>query len=157
MKNYIFLLILFLGYIPHCYSQQENNKVRFGLRAGMNLSHLNFSRVSLPSEKPLEMSWQAGGAGGLFMIVPLHESFFIQPEYLFSQTGGKAESSNLHYNLNYLSLPVFLRWEMRNRFSFILGPQFDLLINADQKNQTSEITAHTESRKIERASCRERV
>lgn len=149
MKKYAFLIILVLGVIPDSFSQDFNKKVRYGIRAGLNYSNLNFSDVSTAPENPLETTWKPGFVGGFYMVVPLAGSFLIQPEYLYSQTGGKAESSNLYYSLSYLSLPVFLRWEAIERFSIIAGPQFDLLIDARQKNKENpKITSETESRSV---------
>jgi hypothetical protein len=149
MKKQIFLVTLLMVIIPNCYSQGYNKDVRFGIRAGVNFSHLNFSIASVPSDDPLEMSWNVGFVGGVYMIVPLRENLYLQPEYLFSQTGGEAESSNLNYKLNYLSLPVFLRYEATRQFAFIAGPQFDLLINAKEENRNdSKITRQTEARSV---------
>lgn len=115
----------------------ERNLVRYGFRAGLNFSNMNFSKGSPPPAVPIESSWNEGGIAGFFIIAPLSGSFYIQPEYLFSQMGGKATSLSTSYEFNYISLPVFLRWEAISRLSFIAGPQFQLLINAKQKNKES--------------------
>lgn len=149
MKKHIFLVILLLGSIPYCFSQQEIDDVRFGVRAGINFSHLNFSIASNPPANPIKTAWYEGAVGGFYMIVPLHKTLYIQPEYLFSMTGGNTESNSLRYKLNYLSLPIFLRWEVSNRVALIAGPQFDLLINAEQTTtEQLKITAQTESRSV---------
>lgn len=153
-KLFFFLLLLFL-FIPLSFSQEEdintNNNVRFGIRAGINYSRLNFSLASIPMENPPETSWQVGAVGGFYMVVPLYKNLYIQPEYLYSRAGGKAEVDYIEYDLSYLSLPVYLRWELTNRFSLIAGPQFDILINShieEGNSNSAEITHFTEARSI---------
>jgi hypothetical protein len=124
---------LFLGSIL----QAQEKPVRFGIRAGVNFSSMNYSEGSPPPEISVRSSWKAGGAAGFLMIVPLSGNFYIQPEYLYSQMGGKLSSTQTTYEFNYLSLPVFLRWEATQRLSFLAGPEFSLLINAKEKNGDS--------------------
>lgn len=146
-----FLFILLLLWVNNAIAQPlDNQNVRFGIRAGMNFSSMNFVDDSLPSEISNEATWKSGGVVGLFMIVPLYGSFYIQPEYLYSQMGGITKSPQTKFEYNYLSMPVFLRWQAGQRFSLLLGPQFDLLINAKQKNGESieVITEELEDRSI---------
>lgn len=63
------------------------------------------------------------------VIVPLSKNLYFQPEYLFSQMGGKIRKTSTAYSFDYLSLPVLLRWEIRS-FFLTAGPHFDLLINS---------------------------
>lgn len=137
---------LFLGSILNA----QEKPVRFGIRAGINFSTMNFVDDSLPSEISIKTSWKSGGVVGLFMIVPLSGSFYIQPEYLYSQMGGNKKSPQTKFELNYFSMPVFLRWEARPGFSLLAGPQFDFLINAKQKAQPSveDLTEDLEARSL---------
>lgn len=147
IKNFFLLFsFLFLGSILNA----QEKPVRFGIRAGVNFSTVNFVDDSLPSEILKETTWKSGGVLGLFMIVPLSGSFYIQPEYLYSQMVGGTKSPQTRFEFNYLSMPVFLRWEAMHRFSLLAGPQFDLLINAKQKNGESieVITEELEDRSI---------
>lgn len=143
------LSLIFLSLGVHNLSAQENKKVRFGIRAGINFSHINFSRGNF-SEDNVNANWQTGVAGGIIMIVPLTRNLFIQPEYLFSQRGGDLKDMDTKYTIDYLSLPVFLRWELIHQVSIFAGPQFDLVIDSDKElgNVVSSLEHEIEHRSI---------
>jgi len=147
MKFLLFFLFLFF---LQGVTSQENNSVRFGLKAGSNFSHINFSKGSPPPETPILTNWQPGIVAGFLVVIPLIDQLYFQPEYLFHQMGGKIEDENRQYSINYLSLPVLIQWQFLNRFSFLAGPQFDLLINARDKtgNNTVSIEKDIEHRSI---------
>lgn len=131
-------------------SAQDKKSVRFGIRAGINLSHMDFSRGNISEDEPIHTNWQAGIAGGFILIVPLTGNLFIQPEYLFSQQGGELRDMDMKYTINYLSLPVFLRWAVNRRVSLFAGPQFDLVIDSDKEvgNVVSSLEHEIEHRSI---------
>ncbi|UJH91729.1 PorT family protein [Antarcticibacterium sp. 1MA-6-2] len=54
------------------------------------------------------------------------------------------------YKMYYVSLPVLVNWQMLNNFSLLAGPQFDLLINGDDKtdNNTASLEREIEHRSI---------
>ncbi len=135
MKFFLFFILVIIGPIA---ISQENRPVRFGIKAGANFSHINFSKGSLPPETPIPTNWQPGIVTGVVVIIPLRQNFYFQPEYLFSQMGGKIKNEDRQFAINYASLPVLLRWEFLNKFSGQVGPQFDLLINAKEKSGNNE-------------------
>lgn len=146
IKISLLFLFLFFGSILNA----QEKPVRFGIRAGMNFSTMTFLDNSLPPENSTETTGKSGGVLGLLMIVPLSGNFFIQPEYLYSQMGGFTKYPQTKIDLNYLSMPVFLRWEAMPRFSLLAGPQLDFLINAKQKAQQSaeDLTENIEARSL---------
>lgn len=150
-KSLSLLIVLFL--LLQVLTAQNNDKPvfkRFGFRAGINFSHINFSRGSPPPVDPIETSWNTGINLGFLIMVPLSEKLFIQPEYLYSQMGGKVKSSNTIYKLNYFSMPVFLKYQLHEKFFLLAGPQFDLLLNAKKtvNGTSSDITHDTEERSL---------
>ena len=64
--------------------------------------------------------------------------------------GGKEKKSGTVYKLNYFSMPVFLKYQLTDKFSIMAGPQFDLLINAKKiaSGSSSTITHDTEERSL---------
>jgi len=128
----------------------QNEPVRFGVKAGLNFSHMNFSKGSPPPEIPISTNWQPGILIGVAVIIPVLENFYFQPEYLFTQMGGKVEEENLQYKINYISLPVILKYRVFNRLSLLGGPQFDLLINGNEEmgGNNSSIEHSIEHRSI---------
>jgi len=78
--------------------------------------------------------------GGAFAEIDILHKIGIQPELLFSQTSttytvgtpGLPASINKDINLNYLSIPILLRYNFAKLFTINLGPQYGILINNNQ-------------------------
>lgn len=129
-----FLFIWFVLFINITNAQTlDGNSVKFGIRGGVNLSHINFARGAGSPVDPINTNWQPGIIAGGLILVPVYGNLYFQPEYLFSQIGGKIENENRQYYINYVSLPVLLNWHLLDKFSLLAGPQFDLLINGRDK------------------------
>ncbi len=124
--------------------------VKFGLKAGLNYSNMNFNKGFPAPEVPIKSSWKPGFVFGVLMEVPLYENFYIQPEYLFSQLEGGNTQSGVNYSMSYLSLPVLFKYKITSALALLAGPQFDLLIKAEQQGGSgdSNITHDTEERSI---------
>ena len=152
MKKSVQLVIISVLFLQAVKAQDDNTAAfkRFGFRAGTNFSHINFAKGSPPPAVPIPTSWEAGITFGFLMQVPLSSSFSIQPEYLFSQMGGKVKSSNIAYKLTYFSMPVFLKYQASKKFALLAGPQFDMLVSAKKIDNgiSTNITHDTEERSI---------
>ena len=136
-----FLILLLVLVVKDVVAQPFNPQpVRFGLRAGANFSHIDFSRGSLKPPISINTNWQPGIVSGFVVVLPIVKNFYFQPEYLFSQMGGKIENENSQYLINYISLPVLFKRQFLNRFYFLVGPQFDLLINASEKTENNTVS-----------------
>lgn len=83
--------------------------------------------------------------GGAFAEFDLLHKIGIQPELLFSQTSSQTHSgttglstltsglsANSNYNLQYLTIPVLLRYNFAKFFTLNLGPQYGILLNNNQ-------------------------
>jgi hypothetical protein len=103
-----------------------------------------------PPVVPIETTWGAGINIGFFMVVPVTDKLFFQPEYAFAQMGGEVKSTGTVYKMNYLSLPLFLKYQLHEKFSLMAGPQFDMLVKAKKTagGSTTDITHDTEERSI---------
>jgi hypothetical protein len=150
MRKSLSLLIVFL-FILQALTAQNNDESefkRFGFKAGANFSHINFARGSPPVA--IETTWNTGINFGFLILVPLNDRFFIQPEYLYSQMGGKEKNSNTVYKFNYFSMPVFLKYQLLEKLSLLAGPQFDLLLHVKKtiNGSSSDITHDTEERSL---------
>ncbi len=146
-------LVIVLVLLLQAIKAQDNNTAafkRFGFRAGTNFSHINFAKGSPPPTVPVPTSWGTGITFGFFMQVPLSGSLSIQPEYLFSQMGGKVKTSTINYKLNYFSMPVFLKYQASKKLALLAGPQFDMLVSAKKivSGSSTNITHDTEERSI---------
>ena len=100
-------------------------QVSYGPVAGINFSDL---KGDFESEKLL------GGAhlGGLINI-PVRDNFRIEPHLLFSSKGAYGASDN--FNLYYLELPVWLRYQLPVGLHFNLGPYAGFLLAAKNGEQ----------------------
>lgn len=52
-----------------------------------------------------------GFAGGVYVTVPVAKSVRIEPELLYVNKGAGLEGTEITYNLNYVEIPVLLRYE----------------------------------------------
>jgi hypothetical protein len=52
-----------------------------------------------------------GFAGGLYMNFPVAKSLLIEPEVLYTNKGAGIEDTEITLNLNYIEIPVLLRYE----------------------------------------------
>lgn len=115
-------------------------QVKFGAKAGMNLSNVDFSAEGWD----VSPDSKAGIAAGAFVRFELLENFALQPELLYSSKGTKIDESGTGYNysskikLGYLSIPVIAKYYVNSGFNLQAGPQFDFLLSAKDEWEESE-------------------
>ncbi|MBO9584275.1 MAG: PorT family protein [Flavobacterium sp.] len=116
----------------------QSEKVKLGVKGGVNISSLTFD------ESELNSSAKYGFTAGLMAEIPLAKKLSIQPEILYSQQGVKMtfsdpEVTNSNYrstiSLNYLNIPVMLKYYVANGLSLQAGPQIGILLKANNKSQ----------------------
>jgi hypothetical protein len=103
-------------------------QIQFGIKAGLNLTTINFS--GLYSSTP---GWKSSFDAGMIAAVPLSENFFIQPELMYSGQGFEqsvAGQSGL-YELGYLNLPILFKYQHESGLFAETGPQIGFLLHAD--------------------------
>ncbi len=54
-----------------------------------------------------------GFAGGVFVGIPVAKSLLIEPEVLYINKGAGLEDTEVSLNLNYIEIPVLLRYEFK--------------------------------------------
>ncbi|MBF8455842.1 PorT family protein [Kaistella sp. G5-32] len=101
------------------------NAQTFGLKAGMNVSSVSESGTKS----------KVGFYGGVLMNAPIASSFSIQPEVLYSGKGFKVDSGigDVTGNLDYISIPVMIQYNVVPQFYLEAGPEFSFLISANAK------------------------
>jgi len=123
MKNiYIFMLMLILSL--ESFNAQE---VTFGVKGGLNLASISEYQTVDPD---LRVSFHFGG----FVEIPLWNKFSLQPELLYSGQGFKETYSSTHMHtvrLNYLNLPILIKYYVWNGLSIETGPQMGMLISSN--------------------------
>ena len=133
----------------------KSSMERFGLNVGLHYSCMNFNEGVPRPDAHVANTWMTGITVGFMMEVPLINNFSLTPEYAYAQRRGKYERSNTGYSLDYLSMPLLLKYKITPAIAVKAGPQFDLLIHAKQTNSTGDlnITHDTEERNIGAAAC----
>lgn len=110
-------------------------KFNFGGKLGANLTKI--------TGQAFKDGYDLGYHLGAFAEIDLNQKWGIQPELLWNQTntqrasGSDAVLNNWQQNtkdikLNYLSIPVLLRYNVGSLITLNLGPQFGILLNKDQ-------------------------
>ncbi|MBS7232213.1 PorT family protein [Flavobacterium psychroterrae] len=116
----------------------QNQKVKIGLKAGLNISNLAID------ESELNSSGKTGFTAGIMVEIPIVKNFSLQPEVLYSQQGTKSsffdpDVTNSNYkstiDLNYLNIPVMLKYYVLKGLSVQAGPQIGILLKANNKYQ----------------------
>jgi hypothetical protein len=104
-------------------------KPNWGLKVGMNASNI---RV----EDGMDSRWKTGLATGAFFNIRTGNKFSLQPEFLYSSMGGRnlMTTSETSIRLNYFSVPVLVKYQLSNKFSFVAGPQIDVMIQSKIKS-----------------------
>jgi hypothetical protein len=98
-------------------------ETKFGVKGGLNLA--NFSGDIEDG------STLAGLNIGVFAEIKLSDKFVFQPEVLFSGQG--ADSNEGSFNLNYINVPLMMKYYVADKFNFEAGPQIGFLTSAKIK------------------------
>ena len=116
----------------------QTDKLTIGVKAGLNMSILTYD------DNELDPSGKTGFTAGVMAEIPLAKNFAIQPEVVYSQQGMKFSYSdidvaNSHYKstieLNYVNIPVMLKYYVVKGLSVQAGPQIGILLKAKNEYQ----------------------
>lgn len=119
-------------------SASQAQGLRLGVKAGGNLNKIDGQSFN----DGFDFSFHAGG----FLEIDFTKTLGIQPEVLFSQTTTKPSSFKTVYaasvnpalngdekiKLNYLSIPVLLRYNIGSLLTLNAGPQYSILLSQDK-------------------------
>lgn len=131
MKKVVLAVLMLVGVATASQAQG----VRLGVKVGGNLNKIS----SQSFNDGFDFSYHAGG----FLEIDFNKKWGIQPEVLFSQTSTKPSSFKTVYatavnptlngdekvKLNYLSIPLLLRYNVGGILSLNAGPQYSILLN----------------------------
>ncbi len=121
----ILLSILFVSFLGiNTYAQG----VSFGIKAGLNIANQKFSNNGL-SVTPTAI---VGIHGGAYLTIMFSEHLGLQPELLYSAQGSKYSfsGSTVTTKINYITLPILLRYNVNDLISFHAGPQLGVVASA---------------------------
>lgn len=101
-------------------SQASQAQISIGAKGGLNISTLN-------GFQDLNANSLTGFHLGAYMGINLGRNFALQPEALFSTQGAKIDDQTV--NLNYLNIPVMVRFLTTSGIFLEAGPQFGFTVN----------------------------
>ncbi len=123
MKKQLLLIAFVCAFAPMAMSQ-----ISGGIRLGANIANqkLDADGLSVSPDSKL------GLLGGLYLTASLSDKIGIQPELYFSSMGSKFDIQGFETTtkLNYLSLPVLVRYNFTENISLQAGPQLGFLLSA---------------------------
>jgi hypothetical protein len=121
------LLIIFLISVSGVQAQ----KFKAGIRLGIAASQVNGDELSGFDK--------AGLIGGAYVYRDLSEKFSLQMEMVYIQKGSRkpTDDYNNYYRmrLNYIEVPLFLRWHASKKFDVTGGFAFGTLIFSEENDQ----------------------
>ncbi|ESU22929.1 hypothetical protein FEDK69T_17080 [Flavobacterium enshiense DK69] len=119
--------------------KQSGGKIRFGMKGGMNVATLTGDEEDTKS--------LIGVHVGGFVECRVNDKFAIQPELLFSMQGTKYEYSEFDgfdtydveekLKLNYLNIPIMVKYYATEKFNIEAGPQVGFLLSAKDEYDVS--------------------
>jgi len=107
-------------------------QVQFGVKAGYNHANFMYSGSGINDLGP-----RSDFNAGAFASIPLFNSFFLQPELLYSGQGnGYTDSIPETTCNNYLNIPVLFKYQHSSGLFLETGPQVGFLLSAQLKTAT---------------------
>lgn len=111
--------------------------ISYGFKAGLNLSNYNSSISGFDDVVKTRTSFHVGAV----VEFGLSDQFAVQPELLYSSVGAKIDYSedvkdtagDMFYVMDYLSIPVMVKYYPTKNISLELGPQLGILLSAKMK------------------------
>ena len=131
-KSILTLTLIFLALLA-------NAQMNAGIKLGFNLSQIKFELDGDTKTSDMAAGVQIGG----FVNFTVTETFSIQPEMLFSRFGGKQseyvedidEDVTQTFKVDYLSVPVMLKFNVAPNFNLQVGPEVGILVGANVKGE----------------------
>jgi Outer membrane protein beta-barrel domain len=105
-------------------------QIQFGIKAGYNLSNFKLSG-NIPSE--LSPNSKSNFSAGALVSIHLLNSFYLQPEAMYSGQGASFNEDGqvLKLNYSYLNVPVLFKYQHASGLFAETGPQVGFLLSAN--------------------------
>ncbi len=132
------LLLLSFAFFAIAVAVNAQGGFRLGIKGGLNLNQIQ----GVSFNNGFNYGYHLGG----FAEIDFTKKFGIQPEVLWNQSNSQMSGEfatlypsitnpntlNQDVVLNYLSIPILLRYNLGSMFSVVAGPQFGILMNKNQ-------------------------
>lgn len=139
MKTFFFLFSILFSVYSH-----SQSKFSFGVKAGLNFAYA----TGEASDSNSSLGYDEGRTSfhvGLLSELAVSEKFSIQPELIYSQVGASYFYDNRssdgarvdsELNLDYITLPIFAKFNVYKGFSLEVGPQLGYILRSEIENET---------------------
>lgn len=129
----IITIVLFLSVDLLCKAQSVSG----GLRIGLNLAQSsqsatvsgNLFGTPISQSQSTTSYTRVGFTAGTYLTFMFNTAIGLQPELIYNSNGYKIQSTTV--TTNYLSLPVFFRYNINQNFHLLGGPQVGYLLGAE--------------------------
>lgn len=141
-----------------CSAFAFSQEVKFGAKVGLNLSNIRGDYPTGIDEHNSKIGFHIGG----FAEYEINDKFTLQPELLFSTQGNTYgykdyygggsyyEGADYNLKLNYLNLPIVLKYNIIEKLSIDFGLQIGYLMSAKTKiDVTEDSTAPSQNYSVE--------
>jgi|TARA_R110002020_G_scaffold4110_4_gene18335 hypothetical protein len=112
--------ILIVSFILFSFSNSVCAQTNFGVKGGVSLTFFNENQEQFGENPETEV----GYFGGVFLDVPISETFHIQPEVLYKGVG----------EFRFINAPIYAEYYVGRDFSLLVGPSlnyfFDFFTNS---------------------------
>jgi opacity protein-like surface antigen len=115
-------VILFAAFAVVAFATQA--QVKFGAKGGLNLANLSGD----VEDNKMKIGFNLGG----LVNIPVSGNLSVQPELLYSGEGAKFDdgTTSANFNLNFINIPVMLKYSAEGGFYGEAGPQLGILASA---------------------------
>ncbi len=121
MKKQILLLVLIMLPLKSVIAQ----KIQFGVKSGLNIA-------TITGDLEGDLSSRYGFHIGIISQIPISDNLAIQPELLYSSQGVGNDFLIIEQTikLDYINIPILLKYNLSENFSVEVGPQAGFLLSA---------------------------
>jgi hypothetical protein len=141
MKTQILKKVLPLAVVLSLTASYSFAQFRIGPIAGVQMTNISGDN---DSENAMKLGAHVGGT----MNLHITDHIIIEPQLMFSMKGTQNdEESDFKTNLNYIDLPIHVKYKMENGLNFFAGPTIGFLLSAkfDNGEDTEDIKDNMKS------------
>ncbi|MFT3855934.1 MAG: porin family protein [Ilumatobacteraceae bacterium] len=133
--SYLFfpLVLIFFAIKP------ASAQVQFGVKTGWSITNVNSSSNQTATVNGTSQAFKnfpkTGWTGGIFFTIPVYKHWQFQPELNYSNQGAEGSPKQQYtytvdesYRLNYLNIPLLVKYKGPFGIFAETGPQFSLLL-----------------------------
>lgn len=118
----------------------QNDRVNFGLKAGVNLANLNVEDYD-------DTEMKLGMYAGALAHIHITPNIGVQPEVVYSTQGAK--DGDTKWLIDYVNVPIMLQYMFDNGFRIETGPQVGFLTRAKIEADGEELDIKDDLKKTD--------